>query len=291
MIAGENPDLLLLDLFIPKRGGFEILAEYRADAGPAVIVLSGSDSPMHRERARELGAREYIVKSMHFEEWEQALHGALERHMAQQPTIEPSKSYRLNSGLTAVSPGQDLVRIPSGAVVRVADGPLDETMFVDVIWQDKKVVLFKSDLERRATQVMAASATSGTRENRKDKENAGLSAVSSIPTNTSGSVASETTDHVRILNVLKSELETANKNVREASTNFDQVIREVPSGIHPDSTLRIQNVSRALSDARQALLEAHLQLSAFVTQGIIPDHLKKGVEREQRSGDVRKIAG
>jgi DNA-binding NarL/FixJ family response regulator len=78
MIADEQPDLVILDLFFPKHCGLEILAEYRADAGPAVIVLTGSDSPMHRERARKLGARAYLVKSMQLSQFEQAIHTALQ---------------------------------------------------------------------------------------------------------------------------------------------------------------------------------------------------------------------
>jgi hypothetical protein len=38
---------------------------------------------------------------------------------------------------------------------------------------------------------------------------------------------------------------------------------------------RIHNASRVLSLAREAVVEAHLRLNAFVKQGIVPEHLRK----------------
>ena len=59
------PDLVLLDLRMPLMDGFEVLAwlKTRGDLGwLPVVVLSASDLPADQERARKLGADDYLVK-------------------------------------------------------------------------------------------------------------------------------------------------------------------------------------------------------------------------------------
>jgi DNA-binding response OmpR family regulator len=61
-----QPDLLLLDILLPKRSGFDILEELTRDpalAHPPVVVLSSSGKPLEKQRAAELGAAAYLIKS------------------------------------------------------------------------------------------------------------------------------------------------------------------------------------------------------------------------------------
>ncbi len=74
-----KPDFIILDLNLPKFNGFEILERYRVKDGPPVVVMSGSDNPWDRQRAMELGAREYIVKPIHLNDFIEAVRGLLER--------------------------------------------------------------------------------------------------------------------------------------------------------------------------------------------------------------------
>ncbi|SPE59122.1 Response regulator receiver protein (modular protein) [Verrucomicrobia bacterium] len=63
------PDLLLLDLKMPRMGGFEVLAWLgnRPDLQLLpVVVLSSSSLPEDIAKARELGARDYKVKPVEF---------------------------------------------------------------------------------------------------------------------------------------------------------------------------------------------------------------------------------
>jgi len=62
----ENPDtgLILLDLTLPDRDGFDVLAELRERYPSAVVVvLSGHQDADKVRRALDLGARGYIPKS------------------------------------------------------------------------------------------------------------------------------------------------------------------------------------------------------------------------------------
>lgn len=65
LIETTNPDLVLLDMMLPKLNGFGVL-ERLHDAGklPAlpVIVISNSGQPVEIERAEKLGIRDYLVK-------------------------------------------------------------------------------------------------------------------------------------------------------------------------------------------------------------------------------------
>jgi chemotaxis family two-component system response regulator Rcp1 len=60
-----RPDLVILDLSLPKGDGFEVLEAMKADPKLKtipVIVMSGSDRPDHQSRAYKLQAAAYIVK-------------------------------------------------------------------------------------------------------------------------------------------------------------------------------------------------------------------------------------
>ena len=63
--AEKCPDLILLDLNLPRRSGTEILARLRTSpkcANTPVVVLTSSDSPRDRAIAKDLGAAGYFRK-------------------------------------------------------------------------------------------------------------------------------------------------------------------------------------------------------------------------------------
>ena len=66
-VAREQiPDLILLDLIMPKVQGFEVLRRLKADAATAcipVVVLSNLGQDRDVEQATALGARAYFVKA------------------------------------------------------------------------------------------------------------------------------------------------------------------------------------------------------------------------------------
>jgi DNA-binding response OmpR family regulator len=63
LLREYEPDVLILDLMLPRRSGLEVLAELRSDAQAAevaTVVLTAQ--PDYAERARELGADRVISK-------------------------------------------------------------------------------------------------------------------------------------------------------------------------------------------------------------------------------------
>lgn len=64
-LTGTTPDLVLLDLLLPDRSGFEVLSllNERFPNHPPVVILSNYGEPSMIDRGRALGAIEYLVKS------------------------------------------------------------------------------------------------------------------------------------------------------------------------------------------------------------------------------------
>lgn len=62
----ENPDLILLDLVLPRKSGFEVLAELKSDPATKnipIIVLTNLEGSADVEKALSLGATTYLVKA------------------------------------------------------------------------------------------------------------------------------------------------------------------------------------------------------------------------------------
>lgn len=64
-VSDDSPDVVLLDLLLPDRSGFEVLASLneRLPGHPPVVILSNYGEPSMIDRGRSLGAVEYLVKS------------------------------------------------------------------------------------------------------------------------------------------------------------------------------------------------------------------------------------
>jgi two-component system OmpR family response regulator len=58
------PDLIVLDVMLPGRTGFDVLRALRAesDPGPAIILLTARDDVIDRVAGLELGADDYVTK-------------------------------------------------------------------------------------------------------------------------------------------------------------------------------------------------------------------------------------
>lgn len=63
-----QPDIILLDLILPQKDGFEILEELKRDPNfqnIPVVVLSGLGQDEEIKKALSLGAADYLVKTQH----------------------------------------------------------------------------------------------------------------------------------------------------------------------------------------------------------------------------------
>ena len=80
----ENPaDLLFLDIVMPKKDGFTLLRELRAlpeQPEIPVVVVTSKDYAQDRALARDLGAREFLLKPLRSRE----IRSLIERHTGAQ---------------------------------------------------------------------------------------------------------------------------------------------------------------------------------------------------------------
>ena len=86
-----RPDLVLLDLNLPKKDGFEVLAEMKRDSDLSnipVIVVSGSDRALDIARGYGLQIAAYVVKSLRVDDYFSAIRAIKElwfHHVALPP--------------------------------------------------------------------------------------------------------------------------------------------------------------------------------------------------------------
>ena len=60
----DTPDMLLLDLLMPKKSGYDVLQyllDHKIDV--PVVVLSNLSEPKEMDRCRALGALDFLIKS------------------------------------------------------------------------------------------------------------------------------------------------------------------------------------------------------------------------------------
>jgi len=66
LAASEKPDLILLDIILPKIDGFEVLRRLKGDEGTKqipVVLLTNLSDLNDIQKALDLGANSYLVKA------------------------------------------------------------------------------------------------------------------------------------------------------------------------------------------------------------------------------------
>ncbi len=67
-IAGkENPDILILDLMLPRRGGFQVLQKLKGNRSmqgkrPLICMVTGNEGMRHQQFAEQNGVDAYLRK-------------------------------------------------------------------------------------------------------------------------------------------------------------------------------------------------------------------------------------
>ena len=99
-IAASPPDLVLLDLMLPKRSGIDVCRELRARSNVPIIIVTARDAEVDAVVGLEVGADDYVTKPYRMRELVARIRAALRR-----------------------APDVDVE--PAGAVIEVADVRLD----------------------------------------------------------------------------------------------------------------------------------------------------------------------
>jgi len=76
----ENPDLIVLDMMMPKKSGFLVLEKLKGRPGGLIptIMITGNEGSRHRAYAEMLGVRDYIRKPFAMEKLVKSVEKVLE---------------------------------------------------------------------------------------------------------------------------------------------------------------------------------------------------------------------
>jgi DNA-binding response OmpR family regulator len=87
LARSERPDLLLVDVMLPRLGGLELIRAFRAeDADTPILVLSAKGQEQDKVAGLALGADDYIVKPFALRELLARIGAALRRRRARGET-------------------------------------------------------------------------------------------------------------------------------------------------------------------------------------------------------------
>lgn len=110
LVQMEKPDLILLDVNMPKQNGHEVLRELRRRSKVPVLMLTVHADEESVVSALEMGADDYIYKPFRPRELIARVH-ALSRRYQDWPTEKLTHAEKLNFGDTSLDPLSHQVKV------------------------------------------------------------------------------------------------------------------------------------------------------------------------------------
>jgi two-component system, OmpR family, response regulator AdeR len=98
-----RPDLLLLDLNLPRKDGFAVLAQLRQQEDTPVIVISALDEEIDKLTALRIGADDYVVKPFNPNEVMARISAVLRRTAGSGPKVVRIGTLVLDSAAHSVA--------------------------------------------------------------------------------------------------------------------------------------------------------------------------------------------
>ncbi|MDN4501603.1 response regulator transcription factor [Alteromonadaceae bacterium BrNp21-10] len=141
VMSEEKPDLILLDVMLPGKDGFELCRQLCADQNmPPIIMLTAKDEEIDRVVGLELGADDYIVKPFGRRELIARIKAVLRR--------VKSGSGQMGKGVYSFSgmifkPSQMEIRDPSGTSIPLSTS---ETQLLLTFIQNARIPLSRDRL-------------------------------------------------------------------------------------------------------------------------------------------------
>jgi DNA-binding response OmpR family regulator len=77
MIYNHKPDLVILDMMMPRMGGYPVLEHFRGKDAPPIIMITANEGSRHKAYAEYLGVVDYIRKPFAMERLVESVNKAL----------------------------------------------------------------------------------------------------------------------------------------------------------------------------------------------------------------------
>lgn len=95
LIYQHHPDLVILDMMMPRMGGYPVLEHFKGKAdAPPIIMITANEGSRHKAYAEYLGVVEYLRKPFAMEKLLEAVHKGVEAGAAKKrgdATAEPEE--------------------------------------------------------------------------------------------------------------------------------------------------------------------------------------------------------
>ena len=99
-----SPDLMLLDIMLPKRDGMEVCREVRKKYDFPIIMLTAKDSEIDKVLGLELGADDYVTKPFGTRELIARVKANLRRHMKVELEENENETNNITVGHLIIQP-------------------------------------------------------------------------------------------------------------------------------------------------------------------------------------------
>src|SRR5205823_271621 len=94
MVYQHHPDLVILDMMMPRMGGYPVLEHFKGKTdAPPIIMITANEGSRHKAYAEYLGVVDYIRKPFAMERLLEAVdRGLTAGEAAKQPKEEPEQT-------------------------------------------------------------------------------------------------------------------------------------------------------------------------------------------------------
>jgi two-component system OmpR family response regulator len=141
-LARENEyDAIVLDLMLPDRSGFDVLAELRkAGRWAPVLMLTARDAVEDRVRGLDLGADDYLTKPFAFDELLARLRALMRRGAKERPSVLCVGDLSLDPATREVRRGDTSISLTAKEFalleffMRYPDRVISKTELIDHVW-------------------------------------------------------------------------------------------------------------------------------------------------------------
>ena len=109
----DNPDLILLDLMLPKKDGMEVCREVRAKKNIPIIMLTAKNSEIDKVLGLEFGADDYVTKPFEVKELLFRIKAVLRRYQINAESELKLGNLTLNQPYMEISVDAKTINLPN----------------------------------------------------------------------------------------------------------------------------------------------------------------------------------